>query len=78
MKKRKLYHFSDLINDKIMYFDFMHVKDGNENKGVKFLLSDPLTESQKEKLSKYDNIIISSVSYKYAPEIKHDTIILLK
>ena len=61
-----------------MYFDFMHVKDGNENKGVKFLLSDPLTESQKEKLSKYDNIIISSVSYKYAPEIKHDTIILLK
>lgn len=78
MKKRKLYHFSDLINDGIMFFNFMSVKDNNGKKGIRYLLSNPLTEDQKEKLSKYDNVIISSAVYRYAPEIKHDSIILLK
>ena len=78
MKRRKLYHFRDLINDKIMFFDFMSVKDANGNRGTRFLLSDQLTEKQKEKLNKYDNVIISSAAYKYAPEIRHNSIILLK
>lgn len=78
MKRRKLYHFCNLISDGINFYHFEAVKDNSGNRGTRFLLSDPLTDSQKEKLYKYDNVIISNASYRYAPEIKRDTIILLK
>ena len=77
-KRRKLYHFHNMIQDNISFFDYQYVKDNKGNKGTRYLLADPLTDDQKKKLSKYDNVIISECKYKYAPEIHHQTLIILK
>ena len=77
-KRRKLYHFHNMIQDNIEYFDFQYVSNNQGQKGTRYLLSNPLTEEQKNKLEKYDNVIISECHYRYAPEIKHTTLILLK
>ena len=78
-KKRKLYHFSDMIKDNINFIDMDPVTEKNTGKkGYRYLLSNPLTEEQKTKLSKYDNVVIQSAYYRYAPEIKHDVLILMK
>ena len=77
-KRRKLYHFEDMVlTDKIKFFDCYQVKYKGQN-GWIYLLSDILTDDQRKKLSKYDNVIISECNYKYAPEIKHDNLIILK
>lgn len=77
-KRRKLYHFHNMIQDNISFFDYHYVKDNKGNKGTRYILSDPLTDNQIKKLSKYDNVIISECHYKYAAQIKHDTLIILK
>ena len=68
--------FSKMIEMGIEYFDFREVSNG-EKTGTRYILDKPLTTLQRAKLQKYSNVIISSCSYKYAPEITHDTIILL-
>lgn len=77
-KRRKLYHFEDMIlTDKINFFDCYQVKYYGKTAWL-YMLSDKLTDDQKKKLSKYDNVIISECHCKYAPEIKHDNLIILK
>lgn len=76
-KRRKLYHFSDMVKDKIDFFDFSRVVNGNGAKGTRYTLSNRLTDEQREKLSKYDNVIMSECHYKYAQELRYDTLILL-
>ena len=68
--------FSKMIEMGIEYFDFQDVSKG-EKTGTRYILDKPLTMLQRAKLQEYSNVIISSCSYKYAPEITHDTIILL-
>lgn len=68
--------FSKMIEMGIEYFDFREVSNG-EKTGTRYTLDKPLTTLQRVKLQEYSNVIISSCSYKYAPEITHDTIILL-
>lgn len=68
--------FSKMIEMGIEYFYFQDVSNG-EKTGTRYTLDKPLTTLQRVKLQEYSNVIISSCSYKYAPEITHDTIILL-
>lgn len=76
-KRRKLYHFHNMIEDGLDFFDSMRVANDEGKKGCRYILSNKLSEEQKAKLSKYDNVIFSNATYRYAPEIKYDAIILL-
>lgn len=77
-KRRKLYHFEDMVlTDKINFYDCYQVKYKGQN-GWIYLLSDKLTDDQREKMKRYDNVIITSCRCQYAPEIMHDSLILLK
>ena len=72
----KTLDFYTMIEMGIEYFDFQYVSNG-EKTGTRYKLDKPLTTSQRATLKEYDNVIISSCTYKYTPEITHDTIILL-
>ena len=72
----KTLDFYTMIEMDIEYFDFRDVSNG-EKTGTRYILDKPLSTLQRAKLQKYSNVIISSCTYKYAPEITHDTIILL-
>ena len=76
--RRKLYHFETMLKDGLTYFDCHAVKSDDGKKGTRYLLCNKLTEAQKEHLQKFDNVVISSCYYRYAPELKHDTLIILK
>lgn len=77
-KRRKLYHFKNLVADGIECCDYHNVTSPTGQKGIRYMLSKPLTSEQKRKLNNYDNVVISYACYKYAPQIKYDTLILLK
>ena len=69
--------FIDIISNDIKYFASQRVKSADGVKGIRFILDAPLTETQKSALKGYKNIIYSNCYYKYAPEIKHCTLIIL-
>lgn len=75
--KRKKANIYDLINNNIDYFAFQRVKNSKGEPGYRYILDKELNEKQKNVLQQFKNVIISSCQYKYAPEIKHTTIILL-
>lgn len=58
------------------YHNFSRVK-GDNGSGYRYTLSKPLTDEQKDYLSKYSNVDFGTAQYKYAPEIKYSTVILL-
>jgi hypothetical protein len=72
----KTLDFYTMIEMGIEYFDFQDVSNG-EKTGTRYILDKPLSTLQRAKLQEYSNVIISSCSYKYAPEITYDTIIVL-
>lgn len=76
MKKKKA-SFYDIINNDIKYFASQRVKNADGIKGIRFILDAPLTEAQKSALKGYKNIIYSNCYYKYAPEVKHATLVIL-
>lgn len=76
-KYRKLFHFSDLLKNKIEFYDISRVKDENGRKGTRYMLCDKLTDTQIDLLMNYDNVIVSTAVYRYAPELKRHTLILL-
>lgn len=59
------------------WYAFSRVSNSKGQKGWRYVLCSPLTEEQRESLAKWKNIVISSCSHRYAPEITHDTVILL-
>ena len=67
----------DLMKLGVEYFKFERVKNSEGKKGTRYTLEKPLTDSQHEHLSKFKNVILSSCNYRYAPEIQHQTVILL-
>lgn len=69
--------FFDIINNDIKFFTSQRVKNADGEKGTRFILDAPLTEAQKSALKGYKNIIYSTCYYKYAPELKHNTLIIL-
>ena len=58
------------------YHNFSRVR-GDKGSGYRYTLSKPLTDEQKDYLSKYSNVDFGTAQYKYAPEIKYSTVILL-
>lgn len=50
---------------------------GEMGSGYRYVLSNKLTQEQKDYLAQYSNVQIGDAKYKYAPEIKYDTVILL-
>ena len=78
-KRRKLYHFENMIKDGINYYMCFPVKHVETKKhGMRYMLTDPLTDELKTKLSKYDNVVIGNAYHKYAPEIKCMYLIILE
>ena len=73
MKKATLQRFEELG---IIYHNFSRVKNKND-RGWRYTLSKPLTETQREELMKSKNVILGSATYRYAPEIVYNTVILL-
>ncbi len=50
---------------------------GNKGSGYRYTLSNKLTREQHDYLAQYDNVDFGTAQYRYAPEIKYDTVILL-
>lgn len=75
---RLTYHefvdYLDSINNG--YTGFAKVT-GNKGSGYRYTLSNKLTREQHDYLAQYDNVDFGTSQYKYAPEIKNDTVILL-
>ena len=49
----------------------------NKGVGYRYNLKNKLTREQHSYLEQYDNVFFGEAQYKYAPEIKYDTVILL-
>lgn len=75
--KRIKARFSDLIGLDIEYHAFQGVRRNDGVKGTRFVLSKPLSDAQREKLSAFRNVVFSSCALKYAPEIRYETLIIL-
>ncbi len=76
MYKRKM-SFEDIIHLGIEYFAFRRVKCKNGLSGYLYVLDKPLSDGQRKAVSGYKNTVISTCTYRYAPEIKHDSLIIL-
>lgn len=76
--RRKLYHFKNMLADGINFFDCHPVIAPEGQKGMRYILCDKLTQEQKDRINDYDNTYISYCQYRYAPEIKYDTLIITK
>lgn len=77
MKKQKMY-LGDMLDAGIEYIDFQRVTNKKTGvKGWRYILENPLTEKQVAIINSFKNTVISSCQYRYAPEIKHDTLIIL-
>ena len=50
---------------------------GNKGSGYRYTLSNKLTREQHDYWAQYDNVEFGTAQYRYAPEIKYDTVILL-
>lgn len=79
-KKRRLYHFDDMIND----FDFYDISHGivetDEGRytGDLYVLDKPDENRLKEIIEKYDNTYIVRRYYRYAPELKDICLFIAK
>ena len=76
MKKATLQRFEELG---IIYHNFSRVKNktNKNDRGWRYTLSKPLTEIQRDELLRSKNVILGSATYRYAPEIVYNTVILL-
>lgn len=74
---RKKASILDLMKINVEYFKFERVKNAEGKKGTRYTLEKPLNESQSTYLSQFKNVILSTCSYRYAPEIKHQVLIIL-
>ena len=74
--RRKKANVLDFDRVGIEYFQFIRVKNDAGITGTRYILTRRLTENQLNFLLYFKNVIVSTCSAKYAPEIVHDTIIL--
>lgn len=76
MRRRKCY-VCDLCALGIVYFASQRVKDPETGeRGTRYVLDKPLTWNQRTALMNYKNVLTSTCYARYAPEIRHDTVIL--
>lgn len=74
--KRKKMLLSDMINNDINYFNFNRVKNNLGVSGWRYVLEKPLTDEQKIFILTFKNVVIGDCHYKYAPELKYNTLII--
>ena len=77
MKKRK-YTFEQFNTEYnfIHYEPVYNTKTGK--KGIRYVTPEPFTDEEKKAFKAYSNVVVSECYIKYAPEIKHGSIIILK
>lgn len=68
---------ADLYELGIDYFYEARVKNSNGERGWRYVLDKPLTPEQEKAVRSFKNTIISTATHRYAPEIVHQTIIIL-
>lgn len=74
--KRKKMLLSDMINNGINYFNFNRVKNNSGVRGWRYILDKPLTKEQITFILNFKNVVIGECNYKYAPELKYNTLII--
>lgn len=68
----------DLYNIGVEWFKTTRViYQPNGARGTRYILDKELTTEQINYLSQFQNVILSTCYYKYAPEIKHKTVLLM-
>lgn len=78
MSRRRIkLNMYDLYDMGIDWFESHRVHDKDNNYGTRFVLDKQLSSNQLDTINNYKNVIISECYYRYAPEIKHTTIILM-
>lgn len=78
MAKRRIATIYDLDATGMQYFDFARVRNAaTGERGYRYMLCKPATDAQRQALTWAKNIVWGTAQYRYAPEIVHDTIILL-
>lgn len=77
MARRRKAYFSDLMMQNVEYTAFSRVCDSKGNRGTRYVLSEPMAKEVKEYFEKFENVKFGKAHYRYAPEIVHDTLILL-
>ena len=78
MSRRRIkLNMYDLYEMGIDWFESHRVHDRYNNYGTRFVLDKQLTSNQLDTINNYKNVIINECYYRYAPEIKHTTIILM-
>lgn len=75
MKRRKA-TAADLINIKAYYYNSFRVKLNNGTRGTAYVLDNNLTTEQRDFINKFDNVHIGHSRCQYAPEIKHDAVVI--
>ena len=77
MKKLNL---SDMDNEKLFYFGFSRVTAGHSRNGIGYFiyhLEKPLSENKQAILiARYNNIAFGEVMLRYAPQVKHQTLLV--
>lgn len=79
MRKQKM-TLETLVSLGYDYIDSMPVYSHKTGKkGIRYVLDKYLTDEETKALQQsYKNIVVSDCYYRYAPEIKHSVIIILK
>lgn len=77
MARRRKAYFSDLMMKNVEYTAFSRVRDAKGNRGTRYVLSEPMSKEAREYFEKFENVKFGKAHYRYAPEIVHDTLILL-
>lgn len=78
MARKKMTAY-DLLNMECYFFEErkVHRLDDKTIKGIRYTLDNRLTDEQKEIILSYKNTEVGTCHYRYAPEIKYDTVIIL-
>ena len=76
-RKRIKLNMYDLYDMGIDWSESHRVHDRYNNRGTRFVLNKQLTSNQLDIINNYKNVVISDCQYRYAPEIKYTTIILM-
>lgn len=68
---------SDLHKIGADYIDCQRVKNTKGVHGWRYIVEKRLTDEQRELILGFKNTIIGFARYKYAPELVHDTVVIL-
>lgn len=74
--KRLKANFFDVIEQNIEYHGYKRIKNKNGVMADMYTLCKPLTHEQKTFFEQFKNVVIGESVYKFANEIKYQTLIL--